>query len=447
MKTDNPQPRRKKAAIHTLGCKVNQVESAQIAGLLEQMGYEVVFGFPSTDVDLAVVNTCAVTHKAEAESRRALLRMARAGGATIATGCSAQLLSEELVRRKEVDFIVGTNRKRMIAQIAGGLEQASPGAYVGDILREKAFEEIGSGYLSSKTRAFLKAQDGCSSFCSYCVVPYARGPSRSLDPPTVLKRFRELVSAGFREIVLTGVHLGMYGVDLAKGASLLELLRALEDEEFDGRIRLSSLEPTEVSGDMIDFLKRSRLVCPHLHLPLQSGDRAVLRRMNRRYEPEQYADVALALNEAIPHIALGADALVGFPGEDSAAFEHTARLIERLPLAHLHVFPYSPRTGTPAANMGDQVSDHEKKRRVALLRELGVEKKKTYFAKLIGSRAQVLAQEGPDENGLWRGLSERYVPVLFELSADRADDLVLVTLTGAVDHSSGPAMTGVVESL
>ncbi len=446
MTIENDSTRLKKAAIHTLGCKVNQVESAQIASLLESMGYEVSFGFPETDVDLAVVNTCAVTHKAEAESRRALLRMARSGAAVVATGCSAQLRSRELAQIEEVDFIVGSNRKGLIARIARDLKNDSlERTSVGDVLREKTFEDMGSGYLSAKTRAFLKIQDGCSSFCSYCIVPYARGASRSLEPDLALKRFRELVDAGFREIVLTGVHLGMYGEDLPGSTSLLELLKRFEDEAFDGRIRLSSLEPVEVGREMIDFLKGSRLVCPHLHLPLQSGDRAVLKRMNRRYTPEEYADVVTALDEAIPHIAIGTDVLVGFPGEDEAAFEYTARLIERLPLAHLHVFPYSRRKGTPAANMADQVSDDEKKRRVSLLRDLGVGKKRAYFQGLVGSPARVLVQEGPDEKGLHRGLSERYVPVLFALPVGLDRGLVDVRLT-QVDDDHGPVMRGEVES-
>ena len=437
------ESRKKIAAIHTLGCKVNQVESAQIADSLRRLGFEVIMGFPSSPVDFAVVNTCAVTHKAEAESRRALLRMARCGGLTVAAGCSAQMSGPELSESTAVDHILGNRRKGGILDLARSLSDLPdiPPA-TGEPSGENRFQDLGDGYLTQKTRAFLKVQDGCNAFCSYCIVPHARGPSRSLPFEAAIERFKSLADKGFREIVLTGIHLGFYGVDLTPPRSLLKLVAELEESDFQGRIRLSSLEPTEVDEAFIAFLKRSRRLCPHLHLPLQSGDSETLRRMNRHYSAEDYAAVVQTLQEAIPTIAVGADVLVGFPGESPAAFERTVELIERLPLSHLHVFPYSPRKDTPAASFSGQVKEAEKKRRVALLRDLGLKKKLFYFRSLVGERAQVLVQEAAHEEGFLRGLSERYVPVIFKGDGSLMGRLVNVTLTAVVDGPNGPAMSG-----
>jgi threonylcarbamoyladenosine tRNA methylthiotransferase MtaB len=440
----------KTAAVYTLGCKVNQVESAQISYHFERLGYRVISGFPSGQVDLAVVNTCAVTHKAEAESRRAIARMSKSiQGITIVTGCAAQIAGDDLAALKGVDYVLGNKNKNQVIEVAQALRKNGfTEVRIGDLSRQAIFLDLGEGYLTHKTRSFFKIQDGCDSFCSYCVVPYARGPSRSLPLDRVLERLSALSREGYREIVLTGVHLGRYGMDLTPATNLLDLLKALENRLAETRIRLSSLEPTEISEPFLEFMKNSRLVCPHVHLPLQSGDAEVLRRMNRHYDPSFYRQIVEALAAAVPHCAVGADVMTGFPGEDNAAFSRTCEIIRSLPLSHLHVFPYSPRTGTPASEFAEQVPEQEKKQRAAALRELGLAKKRDYFNSLVGRYAEVMVQEGPEPGtGLMQGLSERYVPVAFEGERSLLNRLVWLRLVGVVESRRGPAMWGELESV
>ncbi len=436
------------AHIHTLGCKVNQVESAQIADFLRKAGYSVHTGPSGAGADLCIVNTCAVTHKAAAESRRAAARMARSGAVTVATGCAVQLSPHEYEAIEGIGCVAGNGHKTdLLDPEKLSCRSGGPRMLMSDILRRTGFQDLGNGYLSTKTRAFLKIQDGCSSFCSYCVVPHARGPARSLAPDLVLERCRSLSGQGFREIVLTGIHLGTYGADLDSPVSLARIVAGVSDASAGARIRLSSVEPVEVTGELVKLLGGSPVICPHVHLPLQSGDAGVLKRMNRHYAPEEYADVVQSLARAVPDVSLGADVMVGFPGEDEAAFSRTAALIERLPLSHLHVFPYSPREGTPAAKMPDQVDEREKRRRAGYLRDLGYRKKWGYFERLVGTEAEVLIQEGPDDRGRLRGLSERYVPVAVKTDAPHLNRMITVKLTGVEADPSGPLMTGTAVSL
>ena len=449
MKQKHLKVTRKTAAIHTLGCKVNQAESAQIAAGLEKMGFNVVFGFPKECADLVIVNTCTVTHKAEAESRRSLLRMAKSGGITVAAGCMAHVSGPQLSRLKEVNHVFDNNQKWRIFQLAESVVDSSPGGHCqfsGQVDSDR-FHDLGDGYLSTKTRAAVKVQDGCDSYCSYCIVPYARGSSRSMPIDAAGRRLRSLAKSGYREIVLTGIHLGNYGTDLSPTVDLVELLKSLEQEPFEGRIRLSSLEPTEITDDLLNFLKTSTKICPHFHLPLQSGDRQILERMNRCYTPSEYGGVVERIRSALPDCSLGTDVMVGFPGETEQAFFNTVRLIERLPFSYLHVFPYSPRSGTPAAVFDNQVPDDEKKRRVRVVRELGRLKKDRYFRSLIGRRGLILVQNGPDSEGLMRGLSERYVPVLTRGGAEMINRFIDTRLARIVNRDGGSYLFGEAESV
>ena len=439
----------KVAAIHTLGCRVNQAESAQIAAGLKKMGYKVVFGFTKERADLGIVNTCTVTHKAEAESRRALLRMGKSGGVTIATGCMAHMSGLHLSRLNEVDHVFNNNQKWDIFQLAENVVNSSPDKqyFCTDQVDSRRFHDLGEGYHSTKTRASIKIQDGCDSYCSYCIVPYARGSSRSMPVDMARGRLRSLAKSGYREIVLTGIHLGNYGTDLSPAVDLVELLKILEQEPFEGRIRLSSMEPMEITNDLLDFLKTSTKFCPHFHLPLQSGDRRILKRMNRSYKPSEYAGVVEGIMSALPGCSLGTDVLVGFPGETEQAFLNTVELVERLPFSYLHVFPYSPRSGTPAAKFKNQVPEAEKKRRVSVVRELGRLKKDRYFRSLIGMQGRILVQNGPDAEGLMRGLSERYVPVLIRGGTDLINRFADTRLARIVNRDNGSFIYGEAKSV
>jgi threonylcarbamoyladenosine tRNA methylthiotransferase MtaB len=441
----------KTALLYTLGCKVNQVESAQISYQLQRQGYRVLSGFTRGRVDFAIVNTCAVTHKAEAESRRAIARIAKAvpSAVTVVTGCAAHTGCPRLFSIRGVDYVFGNSEKdRIVCAIDFLRKNGAAEIHLKDMTHQTIFQDLGEGYLSSRTRSFIKIQDGCDSFCSYCVVPYARGRSRSMPLSQVLERVSAVSFAGCKEIVLTGVHLGRYGADLTPASTLLEVIREAESRVTETRFRLSSLEPMEMTASFLEVMKASPLLCPHLHLPLQSGDSEVLRRMNRHYTPSFYRQVVEAVLDAVPLCSIGADVMVGFPGEDLKAFENTYELIKSLPLSYLHVFPYSQRSGTAAAGLPDQVPEEEKKRRGSLLRDLGFAKKRAYFNSLLGRYAQVVVQQGPQPGtGLLQGLSERYVPVFFEGGKDLLNQLVWLRLVEVRESKRGPVMLGKLESL
>jgi threonylcarbamoyladenosine tRNA methylthiotransferase MtaB len=262
------------------------------------------------------------------------------------------------------------------------------------------------------TRAFLKVQDGCNAFCSYCIVPYARGRSRSLPPEIVRERLLDLAGAGYREVVLTGIHLGTYGQDLTPPTNLVNLLQQIEDLGVAGRLRLSSIEPQEISEDLLRLFARSSIICPHMHIPLQSGDDTILSLMNRHYDRTFFRSIVEKILEARHETALGLDVMVGFPGEGENAFEQTYRLIEELPVAYLHVFPFSKRPGTPASTMKGQVREEDKKRRAQQLRYLGSEKRRLFMERFIGKRLRVLIEGRRDKKtGYLSGFSQNYLPV------------------------------------
>jgi len=441
----------KTAIVYTLGCKVNQVESAQISYQLQRLGYRVLSGFPRDQVDFAIVNTCAVTHKAEAESRRAVARITRIAhsAVTVVTGCAAHVGCRDLPSIQGVDYVFGNSDKDQITCAVKSLRKnGAAEIHSGDMADQTIFQDLGEGYLSHRTRSFIKVQDGCDSFCSYCVVPYARGRSRSMPLGQVLERLSAVSSAGCREIVLTGVHLGRYGADLNPASTLPDVIREAETCLSETRLRLSSIEPTEITVPFLEIMKTSQVMCPHLHLPLQSGDAEVLRRMNRHYTPSFYRQVVESVVGAVPFCSVGADVMVGFPGEDRRAFDNTYELIRSLPLSYLHVFPYSLRAGTLAAGFPDQVPEQEKKKRAAALRELSLAKKRAYFNSLTGRYAQVIVQQGPQPGtDLMQGLSEQYVPVVFEGDRSLLNQLIWLRLVEVRESKRGPVMLGKLESV
>lgn len=404
-----------KIAINTLGCKTNQSDAAALAAELRARGHRIISFTELADV--YIIFTCTVTAKTDYQSRqlvrRALVKNPR--GQIIVTGCYAQVAADTLRTIPGVDFIVGVADEARIPELIGkGEKNEEAQVFLASFPATFSARQRLIPFWGEHTRAFLKIQDGCNSFCSYCIVPYARGPSRSLPVRDVLNKVEDLWRAGFREIVLTGIHLGSYGEDLNPPQNLLDLLQALENFSGEVRFRLSSLEPTEISAPLIDFLATARQICPHLHIPLQSGDDGILKKMHRPYTASFYAQLLHRLHEAIADLAMGADVICGFPGEDEEAFQNTLLLLAHLPLAYLHVFPYSQRPGTPAASLPGQVPSALIKERCQILRELSDQKKNLFYKSFAGKVLAVLVEgKGDKEKGLWKGYSRNYIPVIF----------------------------------
>lgn len=400
-----------KVAIATLGCKVNQYESAGILEALERQGLDLIpFDQPA---DYYVINTCTVTGRADVESRRLIRRAARTNprAQIIVTGCYARLAADDIRKMQGVALV--TDQKALIADAISAAKPLEGSVQPDD---PRSFPDL-SGLkpvrFHGHTRAFLKIQDGCNSRCSYCIVPLARGPSRSIPETEVISRMDELRLTGFREIVLTGIHLGAYGTDLLPPSDLAGLVKILCDGRAVERLRLSSIEPMEVTDALIALFEHSGILCRHLHIPLQSGDDGVLGRMGRPYDSAFFAHLLEKIWRALPEMAVGLDVMVGFPGEDKQAFERTLQFIEDLPVAYLHVFPYSERTGTEAAAMSGKVSDADIKDRAERMRNIGKRKRTAFAQRFIGQKMAVLVEGKPDRvTGLWRGFSGNYIPVV-----------------------------------
>ncbi|NWF93883.1 MAG: tRNA (N(6)-L-threonylcarbamoyladenosine(37)-C(2))-methylthiotransferase MtaB [Syntrophaceae bacterium] len=401
-------------AIATLGCKVNQFESEALMSALERRGYSLVsFG---EGADVMIINTCTVTHRADFQSRQMIRRAHRSNPQSliIVTGCYSQVEPEEIERVEATAYLLGNKEKLRIPDLLPLMQKGeTPKVQVSDIQEERLFEETALPSFYYHTRAFLKIQDGCDARCSYCIVPHARGRGRSLPPGRVIEHLRALKGRGFSEVVLTGIHIGSYGIDLNPASSLEELLKSLEHEETPCRIRLSSIEPLDFSRGLLSFLISSKKVCPHLHLPIQSGDDEILRKMNRPYGRSLISELIHELHENLPEASLGADVIVGFPGETEERFRRTYDLIESLPLSYLHIFPFSRRKGTPASQLPQQVSEGEIKKRAGLMRQLGKRKRQAFYRQSLNKELRVLVEDRRGrETDRWRGLSRNYIPVL-----------------------------------
>jgi len=430
-KDDAGRPRR--VAFFTLGCKVNQQETAALQELFRGRGYEIV-GF-ECPAEVYIINTCTVTHLADHKSRQMIRRAVsrrscpagpggspapdRGGAAVIAAvGCYAQMAPEEALSLG-VDVLVGTQERGRIVDLveqAVGREAGKEGNTVFPVSEAAGFEELPLPRPRNRTRAFLKIEDGCDQYCSFCIVPFARGAVRSLRPELALRRLEELLAAGFREVVLTGVHTSAYGRDLGEGINLASLLRKLLQLPGEFRLRLSSVEPAEVPEELLDLLAAPR-ICRHLHLPLQSGDDGILELMGRPYRTADYADLFQRLQERLPGVAIAADVMAGFPGETDLCFENTCRFIASLPFRDLHVFKYSPRPGTRAAEMPGQVAPAAKEERSGRLRRLADEQAAAFAGRFTGKTLPVLverrARPSPGQPGCWEGLSDNYLRVVF----------------------------------
>lgn len=401
-------------SLATLGCKVNQFESEALMAGLEERGYHLV---PFEEgADITIINTCCVTHRADFESRQMVRRALRTNPKSliIVSGCYSQVEPEAFAHMEGVNYLVGNREKNHIPDLLPMMVKGElPQIQVSDIQEEKLFSDISLYTFHHHTRAFLKIQDGCNARCSYCIVPHARGPSRSLPPARVIEHMRVLKERGFKEVVLTGIHIGSYGLDLPSPFALEKLLQRLEIEDTPHRIRLSSIEPLDFSPNLISILSQSGKVCPHLHIPIQSGDDEILKMMNRNYDHALLSGLIQDLHGRIPEVSIGADVIVGFPGETEERFKNTFKLIESLPLSYLHVFPFSKRKGTPAAQFLKRMDEKTIKQRAERMRELGREKRRSFYRRFLHQELKVLVEDRKEKGqGGWRGFSQNYIPVL-----------------------------------
>lgn len=402
-----------KFTITTLGCKVNQSESDAIAHQLKDSGWYPID--PKETADLCIINTCTVTQKASMQSRQAVRQAIRSNpeARIIVTGCYAQTEPDEIDKINGIHHIIGHTDKLKIPDMVLSKEKGPyPHLIRQNILSEQNFEQTCAAVSGNRTRPFLKIQDGCDSFCTYCIVPYARGRSRSMRIENVLENIKQFKQAGYREVVLTGVHLGAYGIDLSPKTGLTELLNRICESNPIDRVRLSSIEPHELTDDIIQLVAKADIFCHHFHIPLQSGDDLILKKMHRPYTRSLFKNQIIKINELLPDAAIGVDTLIGFPGETEKAFENTYSLIHELPVTYLHVFPFSTRKGTPANSYPRQVDSKTIKARCKKMRGLGHIKKKNFYKKFTGKPIEILIEDKRDRStGLLKGISSNYIPV------------------------------------
>lgn len=402
------------ASISTLGCKSNQYDSSALEDALRDASIEVV-PFPGP-ADAYIINTCTVTGRTDYQSRQLIRKVRRhnPGAVVIVTGCYAQVSPDEVISIEGVDYVVGNPGKGAIAEYIRKGRQDSPVKDIGDWHKGTPWS-LRARSASGRTRANFKIQEGCSRACSYCIIPRARGLSKSLPLADIEREIGSLVEAGYREVVLTGIHLGGWGADFDDPADLSAVVELIEKKDYPARFRISSLDPDEVTDRLIDLLKGARRVCNHLHLPLQSGDDSIIRKMHRPYTGALFAEKVERLAASVPGISIGADVIAGFPGEGEKEFENTYSLISALPLSYLHIFPFSPRKGTPAAGYPGQVSPGVIKERCSRLHELDARKREAFHGPFTGKEAAVLVETGRDrKTGLLKGRTRNYIRVLME---------------------------------
>ncbi len=419
-----------RVSIHTLGCKVNQYDGAMLREALAQEGFRVVS--PEDEADAVVVNTCTVTSATDRQNRQLIRRLRRANprALMVITGCQAEVFPEALEGMPEVDLVLGNKQKEDI-----------PRAILEALHRENVLKRPASAArslwqggvrcLPGHTRAFLKVQDGCDAQCTYCIVPRARGPSRSRPKASIMEELRRMEEAGVKEVVVTGVHLGRYGKDLEPPWSLTKLLWEILERCALPRIRLSSIEPLDLGEDLLHCMMTQPRICPHLHVPLQSGDDEVLRWMNRPYGTAEYLEKAELARGMVPDLTWGCDVMVGFPGETPAQFQRTLEFLGRLPLTYLHVFPFSPRPGTVAWTLPHRVPPQEIKARALALREISHRCRTKAMASYLGRKLTVLAERPWKGSPAWiEGLTPNYLRARFRGGPELHNEIVAVRLVG-----------------
>jgi len=420
----------KKIAFYTLGCKVNQVETEQMIEAFSRRGYQIVkFGDPA---DVYVVNTCTVTHISDRKSRAILRRAVRSqpGALVVATGCVAEVDQEQLATIEGIDAIVGNRDKDLLADKVDRMLQGAvdPNLETNNDLLKNSLPAVLYSHHHQRTRAFVKIEDGCDSFCSYCIVPYARGPVRSKRAEDVLAEIGRLISLGYREIVLTGIHIGLYGKDLV-GWDLARLLEfTLANLTGDYRLRMSSIEPLELNHRLLDLVRSEARICRHLHIPLQSGSNRILDSMKRKYDRDYYRELISRTAALIPGTAFTADIMVGYPTESEADFNDTYSLVEELPFYDLHVFKYSQRAGTVAAGLTPQVEAGVKQARSDRLLELAGTKKHDFLGTQLGQRLEVLVEKRISDYE-FLAISDNYIEVKIPPGKFKVGEIVVAEIS------------------
>ena len=405
-------------AFMTLGCKVNQFETLSMEGLFRARGYAVV-PFEAR-ADVYVINTCSVTHLSDRKSRQLIRRAARLNPrACIAVcGCYAQTAPEEVRALAGVRVVIGTKeRARIVDYVEEALRAGNVAGRITDAMQARTFEDIPLTHMPRRTRAFLKIEDGCQNFCTFCIIPYARGPVKSRALAAVRRETARLTAAGFHEIVLTGIHLGAYGIDLADRPTLADACRTVLSLPALRRLRLGSLESVELSDDLLTLIRTEPRFAAHLHLPLQAGSDAVLAAMNRHYDTAAFAQLIDGVRRAVPGVAVSTDIIVGFPGETEEEFAEGMEFVRRMGFARMHVFPYSPRRGTPAAQRADQVPAPVRKERAARMQALAEEMAEDYHRAALGAVTDVLFETTAD--GVTDGLTDTYIRVYTDAPVSR----------------------------
>lgn len=427
----------KKAALHNLGCKVNAYETEAMQEMLEQAGYEIV---PFREgADIYIINTCTVTNIADRKSRQMLHRARKMNpdAIVVAAGCYVQAQAEKQEVDPCIDIVLGNNRKKdLIAVLEEYQQKKAEGECleeVEDISRTKDYEPLSLTKPGDHTRAYIKVQDGCNQFCTYCIIPYARGRVRSREVEDVIREVRALAENGYREVVLTGIHLSSYGIDFDGERHLLELIRAVHEVEGIRRIRLGSLEPGIITEEFAEALAALPKMCPHFHLSLQSGCDATLKRMNRRYTSGEYYEKCRILRKYFDRPALTTDVIVGFPGETEEEFRQSMEFVDKVDFYETHIFKYSRREGTKAAVMEDQISEQVKAKRSALMISLGERKRQAYEESFIGSEVEVLVEEPDTINGkeVQTGHTKEYIKVALESGEDLRNQIVKIRIDNA----------------
>ena len=437
-----------RAHVVSVGCKLNACEAELIEQSLAAEGYEIVDS--GEECTLVVINTCTVTARSDADCRKLIRREKRANpGAKVAvTGCLAQRIPDELAAMPEVDLVVGNVCKADLVHelLNGNPSTDNTPVLLDSVSSEGKFLEVARTSVVSKlqyhghTRATLHIQEGCNNHCTYCIIPSVRGRSRSRPLDRIVHHARVLVESGYREIALTGVNTASWGADLPDDSRFLDVLQAILADTDVERLRINSLEPEEITDELIDFIADSPRICRHLHVPLQSGSDSILRRMGRRYRYDDYLHIVERMVSLQPDAAVGADIMVGFPGETDEYFEETYRFVERSPLTYGHVFAYSRREGTPAAKMPGQIEKHVKQERSRRLRELLAERRLAFHRRHVGTITDVLVEDSRDpRTGMLRGLTDNYIRVQADHTDDAINTIVAVSLTDA----SHDGMTGI----
>lgn len=419
----------KKFNIHTMGCKSNQFESAIIEENLIEHGYKKVQNIE--DADIYILNSCSVTHKSDNEAMY-LLRSAKHKNPnilTIATGCMAQIEKEELLKNDFIDFVIGNDEKLHLYDYINSDERFS----ANDILKQTEFNKV-ELFDTTKTRASLKIQDGCDNRCTYCIIWKARGKSRSADSEFIVNQINNFAEHGFKEVMLTGIHIGQWGKEF--GLSLLDLLKEIEEKTTIERYRLGSLNPPEITDEMLKFLKTSKKFCPHFHLSLQSANDKTLRSMNRFYKTEDYLKLIEKINETFENPFLGSDVIAGFAGETEEDFEITRKNLLSSGLTQIHTFPYSKRKGTIGAEMENQVPDDVKNSRATIIKEISKEKLNNFIEKNIGKTLEVLIEKHPDKHSQnLKGMTRNYLTV--QIPSDRTDLFNTLQMVKLVKFENG----------